>query len=38
VKDRVVELSFVDYPLPNQPLAVVQVDIYALIIDTFRFE
>ena len=38
VEDRVVELSFVDYPLPNQPLAVVQVDIYALILDTFQFD
>lgn len=32
------ELSFVDYPLPNQPLAVVQVDIHALIVDTFQFD
>jgi len=37
-EDHVVELSFVDYPLPNQPLAVVQVDIYALILDTFQFD
>lgn len=38
VADHVVELSFVSCPLANQPLAVVQQDVYALIIDTFRFD
>lgn len=31
-------LSFDDYPLANQPLALVQQDIHALIMSTFRFE
>ncbi len=34
---QVVALSFNDYPLENQPLATMQQDVYALIIDTFRF-
>ncbi len=38
VEDRVVQLSFHASPLVNQPLAVVQQDVYALIIDTFQFE
>ncbi|MEA3408380.1 MAG: hypothetical protein U9R48_09935 [Chloroflexota bacterium] len=38
VEDRVVELSFRNYPLANQPLAVVEQDIYALIIDTFQLD
>ncbi len=38
VEDRIVELSFLNYPLANQPLAVVQQDIYALIIDTFQLD
>jgi len=37
-KHQVVALSFYDYPLANQPLAMVQQDIYALIMSTFRFE
>jgi hypothetical protein len=35
---QIVELSFYDYPLVNQPLAVVQQDVYALILGTFRLE
>jgi len=35
---QVVELSFSDYPLENQPLAVMQQDVYALIIGTFRLK
>jgi len=35
---QVVELSFSDYPLANQPLNLVQQDVYALIMGTFRFE
>jgi len=38
VEDRIVQLSFRASPLVNQPLAVVQLDIYALILDTFRFD
>ncbi|MCK4450233.1 MAG: hypothetical protein KAX26_06545, partial [Anaerolineae bacterium] len=36
-KHQVVVLSFDDYPLANQPLAMVQQDVYALIMGTFRF-
>jgi hypothetical protein len=35
---QVITLSFYDYPLSNQPLAMVQQDVYALIMSTFRFE
>ena len=35
---RVVEMSFSDYPLANQPLDLVQQDMYALIMSTFRFD
>lgn len=35
---RIATLGFDDYPLANQPLALVQQDIYALIMSTFRFE
>jgi len=35
---QVVELSFSLYPLENQPLATVQEDIYALILNTFHLE
>lgn len=35
---RVVELSFRLYPLENQPLAMVQEDMYALVLGTFRLE
>ena len=38
VEDRVVELSFRAWPLANQPLAVVQQDVYALILDTFQVD
>jgi hypothetical protein len=34
----VIELSFCDYPLENQPLAAIQQDVYALIIGTFRLK
>jgi hypothetical protein len=36
--DRVVELSFRSSPLPNQPLAAVQQDVTALLLDTFRLD
>lgn len=35
---RIATLSFDDYPLANQPLALVQQDIHTLIMSTFRFE
>ncbi len=35
---QIIELSFYDYPLVNQPLATIQQDVYALIISTFRLE
>lgn len=35
---QIVALSFYDYPLENQPLAMVQQDVYAFILSTFRFE
>lgn len=35
---QIVELSFDDYPLENQPLATVQGHVYALILGTFRLE
>jgi hypothetical protein len=38
VEDRVVEVSFRIWPLANQPLAVMQQDVYALIVDSFRFD
>lgn len=34
--EQIVELSFDDYPLANQPLAAVQQDVYALIMGTFQ--
>jgi len=37
-KRQVVALSFYDYPLENQPLAMVQGDVFALMMSTFRFE
>ena len=35
---QIIELSFDVYPLANQPLALIQRDVYALILDTFRLE
>jgi hypothetical protein len=35
---RVVEMSFSDYPLANQPMDLVQQDMYALIMSTFRLD
>ena len=35
---QIVGLSFYDHPLGNQPLAMVQGDVYALLLDTFRLE
>lgn len=35
---QIIELSFDVYPLANQPLALIQRDVYALILDTLRLE
>jgi hypothetical protein len=35
---RIVELSFRLYPVANEPLAAVQRDLYALILDTLCLE
>jgi hypothetical protein len=36
--NQIIELSFYDYPLANQPLATIQQDVYALTVSTFRLE
>jgi hypothetical protein len=35
---QIIELSFGVYPLANQPLALIQRDVYALILDTLRLK
>lgn len=36
--DRIVALSYFDYPLANQPLAMIQQDVYTAMMNTLRFE
>jgi hypothetical protein len=36
-QDQVVVMKFFEYPVGNQPAALIEQDVYALLMDTFRF-